>query len=139
MTQTKLTQVPRTLKSLYEELEMVQDALRVSKETEKNIKQDILDMYADKMKTVYAAKNEPFGSINFNEGNLKITFTTPKTVSWEQDGLKSLLEDGAPVDVEYSVKEKVYQDLNQAGKDCFLPYRTVKPGAVTIKFEVKDA
>ncbi len=125
----------KTLPELFHELEQAQEALRVTKNTEKSIKEDIHKMFEEQLKESLLDKNSPFGTVHFEKCGLKITFVTPKSVSYDQEGLKKLLEDGAPVEVEYSVNEVVYKSLNQAGQDCFDKYRTVKPGSVQIKIE----
>jgi hypothetical protein len=133
--QSQKEDVKKKLVELYHELEQAQEALRVTKNTEKSIKDEIHLMFAIRIDESVRSKNSPFGTVNFVEDGLKVTFVTPKNVSYDQDGLKKLLDDGAPVDVEYSVNENTYKSLNQAGQDCFDKYRTVKPGSVQVKIE----
>ena len=125
----------KTLPELFHELEQAQEALRITKNTEKAIKEEIHGMFDEQLRESLRSKNSPFGTVHFEQAGLKVTFVTPKNVSYDQEGLKKLLDDGAPVDVEYSVNETVYKSLNQAGQDAFDKYRTVKPGSVTLKIE----
>ena len=125
----------KTLPELFHELEQAQEALRVTKNTEKSIKEEIHGMFEEQLSESKGKRNSPFGTVHFEQDGLKVSFVTPKKVSYEQEGLKKLLDDGAPVDVEYSVNETVYKSLNQAGQDAFDKYRTTEAGTVQIKIE----
>ena len=125
----------KTLEELYHELEQAQEAIRVTKKTETAIKADIMFMFKEQLAESLRDKNSPFGTVHFEQDGLKVSFVTPKKVSYDQEGLKKLLDDGAPVDVEYSVNETVYKSLNKAGQDAFDKYRTTEAGTVQIKIE----
>lgn len=117
------------------ELESVRSRIKNLKEQEDRIKDMIYENFKDEIAAAYKQKEDPFGVVNFPMDGYKLSFTTPKKVEWNQDGLKKLYEAGAPVDVEYSVKEVIFKAQDADGKDAFMPFRTVKPGAVSIKVE----
>lgn len=127
--------IPNSTEATVEQLVYVRDEIAALKELEDKLKSQLMEQFKTQLELSYKAKDEPFGVVNFKDGDYKISFTTPKKVKYDQAGLKSILEDGGPVDVEYSIKETVYKDLDQAGKNAIMPYRTVEPGSVAIKIE----
>lgn len=131
--------IPNSIEGQVNELESIRTRIKNLKEQEDRYKELIYEYYKTKMEESYKAKDEPFGVVNFQEEGFKISLTTPKKVEWDQIGLKNLLEKGAPVEIEYSVEEKVFKAQDDAGKAAFIPFRTVKPGTVAIKVEYKDA
>lgn len=88
-------------------------------------------------------KPEPFGAVSEVIGNDKVTFTTPKKVDWDQDGLSSayrqMIADGTEpseyIQAEFKIKEGAYKNWPSHIKEFFAPYRTVKSGPVSIKIE----
>lgn len=132
--QNKLNSENR-VESLYNELEEAKAALEKAKDREKEVKEKIKSLYANSIESEYSQKGNRFGTINIEDSGFKVSFVTNKKIYWDQDGLASLLKEGAPVEIEYSVKENVFKELNDAGKAAFMPYRTVELGSVTIKIE----
>lgn len=134
----KLEVVPNSnsaeeLSYIYNELFRVESQISELKEYEGKLKAKLTFMFSDRIKEEYAQKPEPFGTVKFEDQDREIVFTTPKRVSYDQDGLKSLYEQGAPVTVEYSLNENVFKALDDAGKAAFMPYRTVEPGNMSVK------
>jgi hypothetical protein len=127
--------IPNSIESQVTELESLRTRIKNLKEQEEQLKELIYENYRQKLELSYKEKDEPFGVVNFQEEGFKISFTTLKKVEWNQDGLKKLYNEGAPVEVEYNVKESVFKAQDAEGKDAFMAYRTVKPGTVTIKVE----
>lgn len=133
----KLKVVQSNIVSLSDELSKIQSEIKKLKIQEELVKEGIYALYAENIAVAYKEKSEPFGTVSFTHNDLKITFDTPKKVSWDQEGLAELYKEGAPVKVEYGVSETLYKELNDAGKAAFMPYRTVKPGTTSVKIEVK--
>jgi hypothetical protein len=121
---------------LIEEFINAENALRINLETLESIKNELIDLYSIRIQSALSERDEPFGDVIFNYNGNNICFNTPKKVFWNQDGLKELLSEGAPVDVEYSVKESIFRDLEYSGKQAFSPYRVVKQGTTTLKLLV---
>jgi hypothetical protein len=130
-----LKSVPNSTESILKDLEDLQAEISALKERETLLKSNLVFAYKDQMAQALKQKDEPFGVVNFKDGDYKIAFTTPKKVKWDQKGLKQVYEDGGPVDVEFSVKEAVYKDMDDDGKGILMKYRTVEPGNVAIKIE----
>lgn len=124
-----------SVESLYSALEVAKAELALAKNNEQKIKDTIISLYSGSISKEYSEKGDKFGTVNIEDSGFKLTFITPKKVKWDQDGLKELLDEGAPVQVEYDVSENVFKGLNDAGKAAFMPYRTVEPGSMTIKIE----
>jgi hypothetical protein len=122
--------------ALLNNLQEIQDKIAELKKQEAVVKSEIVFVFKERIEEALQQKDEPFGSVNFEVENLKVTFTTPKKISYDQEGLKRLYEEGAPVKVEYDLPETVFKVLDQAGKDAFMPYRTLERG--TISFKVED-
>lgn len=129
--------IPNSVESQVNELESLRTRIKNLKEQEEQMKELIYENYKQKLVDSYKEKGEPFGVVNFKEEQFKISFDTPKKVKYDQAGLKNLYELGAPVEVEYSIKETVFKDLDKEGKDVIMPFRTVEPGKVAIKVEYK--
>lgn len=127
--------IPNSVEATVVMLNSIRRQIAELKEDEEKIKDQLLSTFAEQIKSAYKEKSEPFGVVNFNDGDYKISFTTPKKVKWDQRGLAELHKDGAPVDVEYSVKEAVFKDLDDEGKAIMMKHRTVEPGSVAIKIE----
>lgn len=127
--------IPNSVVSTIESLNHVRKEIATLKDLEEELKTLLAQSYSTQLVAQYKLKPEPFGVVSFLEGDYKVSFTTPKKVEYDQEGLAKLAKLGAPVDVEYSVKETVYKSLDDAGKEAFMPYRTVKPGSVSIKIE----
>lgn len=127
-----------SIESLFNSLTEINTQLEYYKDLKEKVNKEIYSRFEDKINEKYKQKPDPFGVVSFEEEGLKIKFDTPKNVSWDQDGLKTLLEEGAPVKAKYEVSETVFKTMEQSGKDAFMPYRTVKPGKVTIEIERKD-
>ena len=127
--------LPNSVEAIVETLTDIRSQIAVLKDKEDDFKTRLLGAFQSQLAAAYKEKSEPFGVVNFKDGDYKISFTTPKKVKWDQKGLELLYQDGAPVDVEYSVKEAVFKDLNDTGKALLMPHRTVEPGSVAIKIE----
>lgn len=104
----------------------------------------LLERMQTEIDAALAKKPEPFGAASVVVGNQKVTFTTPKKVDWDQDGLAEMHKQIAAdpeenvddyIAVEYKVKEDAYKNWPSNLKEAFQPYRTVKPGNVAIKIE----
>lgn len=130
--------MPNSIEGQVNELESIRTRIKNLKEQEERIKDSIYEKYKTKLEEKYKEKEEPFGVVNLQEESFKVIFTTPKKVEWNQDGLAKLMTQGAPIDIEYSMKETVYKDLDDESKKALLPYRTVKPGTVSVKIEYKE-
>lgn len=133
--QTATEQLPNSFEALMDAIQATQQQLLKLKAHEKYLLDNLTAHFQEQLTVKYKQKAEPFGVVNFQEGNHKVKFTTPKNVSWDQEGLAKLMKEGAPVKIKYEVSETVYKELNDAGKKAFMPYRTVKPGKIAIKFE----
>ncbi len=120
---------------LFEQLEEIEQHISEFDKKKKNIQSQIKDLYEDRITSAYSEKGEPYGAVSFKQDGLKLTFTTPKKVEYNQEGLALLYSEGAPVDVEYNIKEVVFKDLDAAGKAAIVPYRTVTTGKMTVKIE----
>lgn len=131
----KTKNLPNSIEGQVDQLELIRSQIKDLKAEEDLLKELIYENFKEKINSAYKQKDEAFGVVNFKEDKFKISFTTPKKVEWNQDGLKKLYEAGAPIDVEYSVKEVIFKAQDTDGKDAFMPYRTVKPGAISIKVE----
>lgn len=123
------------IEELSAELFSVQQEIKKLKAKESQIKDEVYDIYADQATSAYKEKPEPFGIVSFKEGDLKISFDTPKKVSWDQAGLAEVFEEGGPVEVEYNVKENIYKALDDKSRKYLLKYRTVTPGNIAVKIE----
>lgn len=130
--------VIRGTDSVLSELNKIQLDIKELKAQETMLKLALISEYKSEYTAKLKAKSEPFGQSSFETAEYKVTFNTPKKVTWDQNGLAELHKEGAPVDVEYSVGEKTYKELNDAGKEAFMPYRTVTPGNVSVEIEVKE-
>jgi hypothetical protein len=89
-------------------------------------------------------KPEPFGAVSQPIGGMKVTFTTPKKVKWDQKKLADLhaqissdpdenVEDY--ITTEFKVSEDAYKAWPAPIKQHFEPARTVEPGSVSVKIE----
>jgi hypothetical protein len=132
---TQLGYIPNSPEGVIVRLNQVREQIAELKKLEDQVKESLIEAFRVQLTAAYREKPEPFGVINITEGEYKISFTTPKKVKWEQEGLAELYKDGAPVEVEYSVKETVYKDLDKEGKKIMNKFRTVEPGSVAIKIE----
>jgi hypothetical protein len=121
--------------TLFDRLDEVRDQILVLKQQEDALKDSIFEAYSTQIANAYKEKGDPFGSISFSVGGLKLVFTTPKKVAWDQAGLKKLYAEGAPVSVEYNVPEAVFKAQDQDGRDALMSYRTTTPGSTSIKIE----
>ncbi len=135
MDNTKTKDRLNSPEAITESLHHVRNEIAALKELEDNLKSSLLEAYKTQLSSAYKQKDEPFGVVNFKDGDFKISFTTPKKVKYEQRGLARLRDEGAPVDVEYSIKETVYKDMTDEEKAYIIPYRSVEPGSVAIKIE----
>lgn len=106
-------------------------------------KNELLDRRDAELKEALRQKKEPFGAVSAEIGTQKVTFTTPKKVEWNQEGLaaihKEMTQDGADpseyMTVEYKIKEDAYKNWPSNLKEYFEPHRTVTPGNISIKIE----
>jgi hypothetical protein len=125
----------KTASELYGDLEAAINALEQAKANKKAVEAELMALFNSRLESAYKQKDEPFGTVNFEEDGLKVTFNTPKKVEWNQEKLKALYEEGAPVEVEFNVKEVVYKSFDKDTQKYFTPARTVSPGSVTVKVE----
>lgn len=127
----------KNISELSEDLESIQTALYNLKNQEKAIKDAILSIYEVQLGMAYIQKAEPFGTVNFEDEGLKITFNTPKKVTWDQEKLAEIYKEAGDeyIRVSYDVSETAYKGWNQAIKDELMAARTVEPGTITIKVE----
>lgn len=92
--------------------------------------------YAEQERAVRAEAGKDFGTVRFNDGQVRITVDTPKRVSWDQKQLAAIAERIAAsgervqeyVDIEFSVPESRFNNWPAALREQFEPARTVKPG-----------
>lgn len=103
----------------------------------------LLERKQEEISAALQAKTEPFGAVSQVIGDQKVTFTTPKKVEWDQEGLggayRQMIADGAKpeeyVQAEFKIKEDAYKNWPSDIKEYFEPFRTVKSGPVAIKIE----
>lgn len=124
-----------TVQDIYNELERINHEINRYKEYKAEAEKSLYSMFQKEIEAAYKQKSEPFGAVSFKDSGLDITFTTPKNVTWDQKGLEHLYYEGAPVDVDYSMKETTFKELNDAGRAALMPFRTVKPGSISIKIK----
>lgn len=111
------------------------------KREEKQLKAALTDAYADTI------KEKGFGSVSVDAGEYKLTFNTPKKVEWDQEKLAEIYEkiragNDNPedyIEISYNVPESRFKAWPAVIVEEFLPARTVKEGATSIKIERKDA
>ena len=92
--------------------------------------------YAEQERAVRVEAGKDFGTVRFNDGQVRITVDTPKRVSWDQKQLAAIAERIAAsgervqeyVDIEFSVPESRFNNRPAALREQFEPARTVKPG-----------
>ena len=92
--------------------------------------------YVEQERAVRAEAGKDFGTVRFNDGQVRITVDTPKRVSWDQKQLAAIAERIAAsgervqeyVDIEFSVPESRFNNWPAALREQFEPARTVKPG-----------
>lgn len=127
-----------------ETLQRLEDNLQKQaelKREEKQLKAALTDEYAESI------KEKGFGSFSVDAGEYKLTFNTPKKVEWDQEKLAEIYEkiragNDNPADyieISYSVPESRFKAWPTVISEEFMPARTVKEGAVSIKFERKEA
>jgi len=121
----------KDIKTLIDELQSIQIDIKELKEIEKSIRSGIVSHYTKVGLPIT-------GTFRRKENGFEVIITTPKKVEWDQDGLKGLLAEGAPVKVKYGVNEVLYKELDDVGKAAFMPFRTVKPGTTAIKVKFDD-
>ena len=135
------------LDKLIEELETVQSQKEKFAKREKDLKQAIITLHEKNFSELLNAKAEPFGVVNVIEGNIKLSATYPKKVTWDQSKLAELYEqikkgNENPLDymkVEYDVPETKYKNWPSVIQDEFITARTVERGNPTLKWENIDA
>lgn len=128
-------------KTVLEKLEQNLQMQEGLKKEEKQLKAALADAYADTI------KEKGFGSVSVDVGAYKVTFTTPKKVEWSQEKLAEIYEkiragNDNPedyIEVSYNVQEARFKAWPTVISEEFMPARTVKEGAVSVKFERKDA
>lgn len=135
---TKAQVKPNSVEATIDSLEKVRSEIETLKTMEEELKQSLVAAFLSDINSFYKQKEDgPFGTVRIPINGLDLIFNTPKKVEWEQEGLAELHKEGAPVKVEYSVSETTFKDLDQAGRDAFMPFRTVSPGKITVKIERK--
>lgn len=137
-TATNKPNFPQTLEDISNEVDSIEAQIDALKKAKDQLLGSVLERYQDQLKKEYKKKDEPFGTVNIEDEGFQVKFTTPKNVDWDQNGLAELYKDGAPVEVEYSVKEVIFKSLNDAGREAFMPFRTTKPGKVKVELTKKD-
>jgi hypothetical protein len=118
------------------ELTEIRQKIKELKEAEELVKEDILDYYESQITAFYEHKGTPFGVAGISDKGFKFSFETPKIVSWDQNGLRALANEGAPVSVKYNVTETTFNALDEDSQAAFMPYRTVKPGKIVVDIEL---
>lgn len=129
---------------LLNELENIKEDIEELKASEATIKAKIAEHYAADLEQLYKAKDEPFGAVNIVDGDVTLTFTTPKKVEWDQVALGNLYKEigdtaSEYMDTVYKVKEAAFKNWPSSIQDAFIPARTVSTGAMTMKWKRKDA
>lgn len=113
------------------------------KKVELQLRSEIQQHYGEKVSSLYASKDEPFGVVHIEDAGFKISVTVPKKVDWDQAKLKQaekqIQEWGENPDdylkIEYDVSETKYKAWPQTLKDMFVDARTVTPGTPSLKIE----
>lgn len=95
------------------------------------------------VKDAYKEKADPFGTAHVNFDGVKVKFTAPKKITWDQEALSAISaaikEAGEdPLDyvkVSYEVSETKYNAWPEDIRAAFEPARTVAPGKMRFEFE----
>lgn len=133
-----------TDEALIETILSLEEAAKLAESEVKKAKAVLLERKQQEIVTALRQKAEPFGAVSQIIGDMKITFTTPKKVEWDQEGLAELYVQIAAdpdedvreyIGVEYKVKEEAYKNWPSNLKGSFEPLRTLKSGTVSIKIE----
>lgn len=95
----------------------------------------------------YAAElqGHALGTKRINAGDVDVVFNTPKNVAWDNATLARVETQEGPdgrhlwhyLDVKRTIPEKTYDSLPVEVSRIFEAARTVKAGAMTVKFERK--
>ncbi len=92
--------------------------------------------YSEQERAARSEAGKDFGTVHFQDGQIRVTVDTPKRVSWDQTQLaemaKRIAASGDRVedylDVEFSVPESRFTNWPTALREQFSAARTVKPG-----------
>lgn len=98
---------------------------------------------ADKLAELRRLQAKEFGVVHLVMDGIKIDQTVTKKVEWDQEKLGSLFDriaasgdnPRAYMRVELKVGEKEFEKFADPIKAIFAEARTVKPGAISVKFE----
>lgn len=113
---------------------------------EKTLNGELAKRYASDIAKGLKEKDEPYGAVTVDcHDDYKLTFTTPKKVTWDQTKLAALyaeIRTGGenPLDymkIEYDVPESKFKAWPEAIKLAFVGARTIQPGTIAIKIERK--
>lgn len=99
--------------------------------------------YSETVLKKLSEKDEPFGSVRIEDGEMDVIVTTPKKAYWcaqSIDNISSTLRDWNEDPSEYietkvSVKESKYKNWPSTIQKLFEPARSVMAGKTSYKFE----
>lgn len=103
----------------------------------------ISSRYLDQAKTYLRANKLDTGTAHVIDGDIDVTVTIPKSVSWDQDGLLAELDQMEKEDARHyaklsvTVSETMFKGAPPAVQRKLGKHRTLKPGKA--KFEFKPA
>lgn len=97
-------------------------------------------------RTARAQVGKDFGTVHFNEGELRVTVDQPKRVSWDQKQLASIAQritaSGDRVedylDIEFSISESRFNAWPPSMREQFEAARTVKPGKASYDLAINS-
>lgn len=100
-------------------------------------------------RTARTQVGKDFGTVHFNDGELRVTVDQPKRISWDQKQLASIAQRIAAsgervedyLDIEYSISESRFNAWPPSMREQFEAARTVKPGKATyaLAFDSEDS
>lgn len=126
-----------TLDDLKQRLAILTQHRIEAQKNENLVRAEILNQMQDQINAALKEKEEPFGSVNLDDD---LSINIPKKVKWDQNGLRQLWDDIGEtafeyIEVEFGVKESKFKAWPSDIKNSFMPFRTVTPGAATIKLK----
>ena len=135
---------------LPEELAILQEQAVTAVEQAKLTK-ELLDgvlnhKYADKAALLRHQAGKDFGSIHFDDGDIKVTADLPKRPAWNQKQLADIVQriqkagdnPAEYVDTTFKVSEKKYNAWPENIRSTFKAARTVKAGKQVFKLASKN-
>lgn len=103
--------------------------------------------YAAQIAAAYDAKGADTGTVRIADGGYEIVADKVKRVEWDQAALADIRsriqfsgdDPGEYIKTSYAVDERAYTAWPAHIRDTFAPARTLKPGALSVKLQRKEA